>query len=58
MYAGGINVLLGNEIRPSKIQDPPVKVWWPAEKCAYYTLIKYNIDGPSRAKPVNRGFFS
>ncbi|XP_055323149.1 protein D3-like [Sitodiplosis mosellana] len=56
VYPDGTAVRLGNELKPSQIQDKPTEVAWPCKEGAYYTVLMYNPDGPSRVAPVNREY--
>ncbi|XP_055303789.1 phosphatidylethanolamine-binding protein homolog F40A3.3-like [Sitodiplosis mosellana] len=50
-YPGDIAVNLGNELKPMQTKDKP-EVKWEAEKGAFYTLIKIDLDAPNRKKPI------
>ena len=53
LYEGNLKVELGNELTPTQVQRPPIKVNWPAEEAAFYTLILTDPDAPSRTNPTN-----
>lgn len=39
MYADGIEVNHGDELKPTQVRDEPIEIQWPAENDEYYTLI-------------------
>lgn len=54
-YPSGAAVGLGNILTPTQAKNKP-QVVWPAEKDAYYTLVKTDPDAPSRENPSYREF--
>lgn len=52
-YAGGVQVLCGNELTPTQVKGCP-SVKYCADSSCYYTLIMTNPDAPCRANPVYR----
>jgi len=37
-YDSGVSVAEGNELTPTQVQNQPIKVEWPVEEGALYTL--------------------
>lgn len=53
VYPSGAIVGLGDILTPTQTKDKP-QVTWPAEKGAFYTLVKTDPDVPSRQSPSLR----
>jgi len=53
-YDSGVSVAEGNELTPTQVQNQPIKVEWPVEEGALYTLCLTDPDAPSRADPTLR----
>lgn len=43
MYADGVEVHHGDELKPTQVRDQPIEVQWPGEKDEFYTLILAGI---------------
>ncbi|CAH2051983.1 unnamed protein product, partial [Iphiclides podalirius] len=55
LYAGDVQVLLGNEVSPSQTISIP-SVDWDGDMNSVYTLAMIEIDLPTRASPLLRAF--
>jgi len=53
-YDSGVSAAEGNELTPTQVQNQPIKVEWPVEEGALYTLCLTDPDAPSRAEPTFR----
>merc|ERR1712136_183116 len=53
-YDSGVSVAEGNELTPTQVQNQPIKIEWPVEEGALYTLCMTDPDAPSRAEPTFR----
>jgi len=53
-YDSGVSAAEGNELTPTQVQNQPIKVEWPTEEGALYTLCMTDPDAPSRAEPTFR----
>jgi len=53
-YGANNEVSFGNELTPTQVQKKPSIITWPTEAGAFYTLIKTDLDCPSRADPKDR----
>ncbi|GAV05934.1 hypothetical protein RvY_15986 [Ramazzottius varieornatus] len=42
-FSASVHAMLGNELRPEDVKEPP-SVKWPAEKGAFYTLVIADLD--------------
>ncbi|CAH2051985.1 unnamed protein product, partial [Iphiclides podalirius] len=55
VYPGDVQVLLGNEVHPSRMIIEPC-VSWDGDVNSYYTLAMVDPDAPSRSSPLLREF--
>lgn len=46
-YASGVSVVLGEELKPLQVLEKP-NVTWEADRSAFYTLMMFDPDAPSR----------
>lgn len=53
VYAGGLSVNQGNELKPRQVKDIP-EVQWNAEDGSFYLLCMTDPDAPSRKEPTYR----
>jgi len=53
-YDSGVSVAEGKELTPTQVKNHPIKIEWPVEEGAFYTLCMLDPDAPSRAEPTLR----
>uniref|UniRef100_A0AC34FVV2 Phosphatidylethanolamine-binding protein n=1 Tax=Panagrolaimus sp. ES5 TaxID=591445 RepID=A0AC34FVV2_9BILA len=53
-FGNGLKVELGNVLTPSQVKKQPHNIEWNADKNALYTLVKTDLDAPSRDDPKFR----
>jgi len=51
-FDSGVSAVNGNELTPTQVKNQPIKVEWPVEDGAFYTLCFLDPDAPSRAEPT------
>ena len=54
-YPSGVEVNLGNELKPTQVKDKPT-VQFEADPHKFYTLVMTDPDAPSRIEPTYREF--
>ncbi|KAJ6635498.1 OV-16 antigen [Pseudolycoriella hygida] len=54
-FRGGVNVNLGNELKPIQLKDIP-EVFWDADAGSFYALCLIDPDAPSKTEPIYRSW--
>lgn len=52
-YPSGVSAELGNELTPTQVKDMPI-LKWDADEMAFYSLLMFDPDAPTRIIPVLR----